>query len=135
MTARTNHFRPALEALEGRDVPSAHLDASLPLPQAPLGATTPVSPQQLVSTAAPIELNSVPYDTDRVARYVLDTFLTQVVNDQHNVWGIKSVALIGADASENTLIVKLHLEFNPGWFTTAPPADLAIKFSYNTWYA
>src|SRR5262245_15314837 len=32
--------------------------------------------------------------------------------------------------SENTLWVRMHLEFNPGWVTTDPPADLAIKFSY-----
>jgi len=132
MTARMNRFRPTMEALEGRDMPSAHLAASLMVPQAPVGDPNHVSVPKSVSHAAPIELSEVPYDTDKVVKYVVDTFKAKVFNDQHNAWGIKSVALIGAEASDHTLVVKLHLEFNPGLFTTDPPADLLIKFSYHT---
>jgi hypothetical protein len=132
MTARLNRFRPTLETLEGRDVPSAHLADSLMLPEVPVGDTNHVSVQQSVSDVAPGELSAVPFNTDKVVKYVVDTFKEKVFNDGHNAWGIKSVALIGSEASENTLWVKMHLEFNPGWFTTDPPADLAIKFSYHT---
>jgi hypothetical protein len=147
-------FRPTLEGLEDRQMPDAGLGHTLLPALAPAAGAH--APGQAQEVAPPMQVHIDPmvdglaghgeggseqgqqlagepsYDVDKAVKYVVDTFKEKVFNNQHNAWGIKSVALIGSEASENTLIVKMHLEFNPGLFTTDPPADLAIKFSYHT---
>jgi hypothetical protein len=128
MTALSNRFQPTLETLESRDLPSAHLAASLAFAQAPPADAAHVRVLQDVASDLHVG-HSTRFDDQRAGAKVLDMFDKLIVANGWNIWGIQSVKLNWANSGdcENGYSF-LNVEL--GVHTAAGDQNIQLQYEY-----